>query len=140
MTSPTLNEAMQYGADFVRGLNVMEANRIELHDSGTASIDEHGDTAHVDDFDAQAERMLVNIAALLKGQGAGFADVVSAITYVKHPSDAPRLRAAFRKAGFAGFPNAMVAAPICRPDLLCETEVLAVLPAVPGANSQEAEK
>jgi enamine deaminase RidA (YjgF/YER057c/UK114 family) len=139
MTSPTLNEAMQYGADFVRGLKVAEANRIALHVSGTASIDEHGETAHVGDFDAQAERMLVNIAALLEGQGAGFADVVSAITYVKHPSDAPRLRAAFRKAGFEGFPNAMVAAPICRPELLCETEALAVLPAVSAANSTKAE-
>ena len=128
MTSPTLNEAMQYGADFVRGLKVVESNKIALHVSGTASIDENGETAHPGDFDAQAERMLVNIAGLLEGQGADFGDVVSAITYLKHPSDTERLRAAFRKAGFEDFPNAMVAAPICRPELLCETEVLALLP------------
>lgn len=128
MTSPTLNEAMQYGADFVRGLNVVESNRVALHVSGTASINEHGETAHVGDFDAQAERMLINIAALLEGQGADFGDVVSAITYLKHPSDIERLRAAFRKAGFKGFPTSIVEAPICRPELLCETEVLALLP------------
>jgi len=128
MTSPTLNEASQYGADFVRGLRMQEANKVALHVSGTASIDEAGRTAHVGDFEAQVDRMLLNIAALLQGQGAAFSDVVSAITYLKHPEDARRLRDKFRAAGFAGFPNVLVTAPICRPELLCETEVLAVLP------------
>jgi enamine deaminase RidA (YjgF/YER057c/UK114 family) len=129
MTSPTLNEASEYGADFVRGMKVMEANRVALHVSGTASIDEHGRSVHPGDVDAQADRMLVNIAALLERQGASYADVVHAITYLKDPADAPRVRAKLRAAGFSGFPHAMVAAPICRPELLCETEVLAVLPA-----------
>ena len=129
MTSPTLNEAGEYGADFVRGMRVVEANKVALHVSGTASIDEHGRTAHAGDFAAQADRMLVNIAALLQRQGAGFGNVVSAITYLKHPEDAPRLREKLRAAGFEGFPHALVAAPICRPDLLCETEALAVLSA-----------
>ncbi len=128
MTSPTLNEAGEYGADFVRGMKVVEANKVALHVSGTASIDEHGRTVHVGDFDAQAERMLANIAALLERQGAGFGNVVSAITYLKHPADAPRLREKLRAAGFEGFPHALVAAPICRRELLCETEALAALP------------
>ena len=76
--------------------------------------------------------MLVNIAALLEGQGAAFTDVVSAITYLKNPSDIERLRMALRNAGFEGFPHAIVTAPICRPELLCETEALALLPPVEG--------
>jgi len=128
MTSPTLNEAAQYGADFVRGMKAVETNKVALHVSGTASIDEHGRTAHPGDLEAQADRMLVNIAALLAGQGAGFDDVVYAITYLKHPADGARLRKKIHDAGFEGFPHALVAAPICRPDLLCETEALAVLP------------
>jgi enamine deaminase RidA (YjgF/YER057c/UK114 family) len=128
MTSPTLNEASEYGADFVRGLRVQEANKVALYVSGTASIDEHGSTVHVGDVDAQSDRMLVNIAALLEGQGARFTDIAHAITYVKHAADAGRVRERLRKAGLAGFPHALVAAPICRPELLCETEVLAVLP------------
>jgi enamine deaminase RidA (YjgF/YER057c/UK114 family) len=133
MTSPTLNEATDYGADFVRGMKVVEANKVALHVSGTASIDERGRTAHAGDLNAQAERMLINIAALLEGQGAGFGDVVSAVTYLKHPEDAGRLREALRRAGFGGFPHALVAAPICRSDLLCETEALAVLPTAVAA-------
>ena len=128
MTSPTLNEASQYGADFVRGMRVAEANKIALLVSGTASVDESGRTAHVGRFEAQADRMLVNVAALLEGQGATFGDVVSAVTYLKHPADAKRLREKFHAAGFEGFPNVLVEARVCRPDLLCETEVLAVLP------------
>jgi len=110
-------------------MRVAEANKVALHVSGTASIDEHGRTAHVGDFDSQADRMLRNVEALLGGQGATFANVVSAVTYLKHPADAGRLRQKLRKAGYEGFPHALVAAEICRPELLCETEALAVLPA-----------
>jgi enamine deaminase RidA (YjgF/YER057c/UK114 family) len=128
MTAPTLNEAMQYGSDFARGMKMVEANKVALHVSGTASIDDAGRTVHPGDFDAQADRMLVNVAALLEGQGATFGDVVSAVTYLKRPSDAGRLRQKLHEAGFDGFPNVLVAAPLCRPDLLCEAEALAVRP------------
>jgi len=128
MRAPTLNEAMEYGSDFARGMRVVETNKVALHVSGTASIDEAGRTAHPGDLEAQAERTLVNVAALLEGQGATFGDVVSAVTYLKHPEDAARLRRKLHEAGFEGFPNAMVAAAVCRPDLLCEVEALAVLP------------
>jgi enamine deaminase RidA (YjgF/YER057c/UK114 family) len=113
-------------------MRMLETNKVALHVSGTASIDEAGRTAHPGDFEAQAERMLVNVAALLEGQGASFGDVVSAVTYLKRPADAQRLRTKLHEAGFEGFPNVLVAASICRPELLCETEALAVLPrAVP---------
>ncbi len=77
--------------------------------------------------------MLVNVASLLEGQGASFGDVVSAITYLKHPTDAGRLREKLHDAGFEGFPHALVVAPICRPELVCETEALAVLPLSGGS-------
>jgi enamine deaminase RidA (YjgF/YER057c/UK114 family) len=128
MTTPTLNEAPLYGSDFARGMKMVEANKVALHISGTASIDESGETAHPGDFEAQADRMLVNVAALLEGQGATFGDVVSAITYLKHPADAHQLWEKLHEAGFEGFPNVLVAAPVCRPELLCEVEALAVLP------------
>ncbi len=131
MSTPTLNEAWMYGSDFSRGLKTEDANKITLHVSGTASIDEAGRTVHVGDLEAQAERMLVNISSLLEAQGASFQDLVSAVAYVKNASDAPLLRAIFHEHGFGGFPCTLVEAPICRPDLLCETEAIAVLP-LPG--------
>jgi enamine deaminase RidA (YjgF/YER057c/UK114 family) len=127
MSTPTLNEAWSYGADFSRGLRVTESNKIALYISGTASIDEAGRTIHVGDFPAQAERMLHNIATLLDRQGATFADLVSGVTYVKHRSDAPILRALLRERGLDGLPLVLVEASLCRPDLLCETEAVAML-------------
>ena len=128
MTTPLLNEAWSYGADFSRGLRVEEANRTTLHVSGTASIDESGRTVHVGDFAAQAERMLDNIESLLAGHGAARADLASGITYLKRASDAVALQAIYRRRGFDAFPCAIVEAGLCRPELLCETEVVAVLP------------
>jgi enamine deaminase RidA (YjgF/YER057c/UK114 family) len=130
MTSPTLNEAPQYGADFVRGLRLDEGNRTALMVSGTASIDEHGASVHLNNTAAQAERMLLNIRALLERQGAGFEHIVSAVSYIKHAEDAGDVQRAFAQAGFEGFPNALVVADVCRPELKCETEVLALLPPV----------
>ena len=128
MSAATLNEAWTYGSDFSRGLKVEDANKIALYISGTASVDEAGDTVHVGDVEAQARRMLMNIAALLASHGASFDDLVSAIAYVKNPDDAQLVRAVFHEQGFEGFPCTIVQAPICRPELLCETEAVAVLP------------
>lgn len=128
MSSTTLNEAWSYGADFSRGLKVVDANKQMLHVSGTASIGEAGETVAIGDFAAQVDQMLRNIASLLAGQGATFSDVVSAVTYLKNPSDASALRAMFRSHGFVGFPCAVVEAPLCRPELLCETEAVAIVP------------
>jgi enamine deaminase RidA (YjgF/YER057c/UK114 family) len=128
ISAPTLNEAMLYGSDFTRGMRMVEVNKVALHISGTASIDEAGKTAYPGDFEGQVDRMLLNVGALLDGQGASFDDLVAAITYLKRPSDARRLREKLREAGYEGFPNALVVAPICRPELLCETEALAILP------------
>ncbi len=128
MSTDTLNEAWSYGSDFSRGLRVAEADKTALYVSGTASIDEAGRTVHVGDLRRQVDRMLVNISTLLEAQGASFADVLSGVTYLKHRSDAPLLRAMFEERGFQGFPCALVEAPLCRPDLLCETEAVAALP------------
>jgi enamine deaminase RidA (YjgF/YER057c/UK114 family) len=128
MSAPTLNEAWSYDADFSRGLRLADANKVTLYVSGTASIDEAGRTVHVGNFEAQVGRMLDNIASLLAQQGATFEDVVSGVTYLQHPSDAPVLRAMCHERGFDGFPCALVEASLCRPALLCEAEVVAMLP------------
>lgn len=127
VSTPTLNEAWSYGADFSRGLRLTDPNQVTIHVSGTASIDEAGRTVHQGDVGAQAERMLHNIETLLAGQNAGVADLASAIVYLKRPADAGAVRAVLDRRGFRGFPCSIVDAPLCRPELLCETEAVAVL-------------
>jgi enamine deaminase RidA (YjgF/YER057c/UK114 family) len=125
MSTPTLNEAWAYGSDFSRGLKVGGENGITLLISGTASIDEAGRSVHVGDFDAQAERMMLNISKLLERQKASFRDVISATTYLKDAADASRLLRLLGRLDIGEFPNAVVQAEVCRPELLCEMEVLA---------------
>jgi enamine deaminase RidA (YjgF/YER057c/UK114 family) len=128
MSTPSLNEAWSYGADFSRGLRLADANKVTLFVSGTASIDEAGRTVHVGDFAAQVARMLHNIESLLARQGATTANLASGVTYLKNPNDGALLRSMFREHGFDGFPCALVEARLCRPELLCETEAVAILP------------
>jgi enamine deaminase RidA (YjgF/YER057c/UK114 family) len=128
VSTPSLSEAWTYGADFSRALRVVERNKVTLYVSGTASIDEAGRTVHADDLEAQVDRMLHNIASLLARQGATFVDLVSGVGYLRNPNDAPVLRSMFRKHGFDDFPCALVEAPLCRPELLCEAEAVAILP------------
>jgi enamine deaminase RidA (YjgF/YER057c/UK114 family) len=127
MSAPTLNEAWMYGSDFSRGIKIAGDNGITLFISGTASVDEEGQTVHEGDFEAQAERMLLNISTLLANQKSSWQDVVSAITYLKDPFDASRLSRIFEQKGIPVFPNAIVQASVCRPELLCEMEAIAVL-------------
>jgi enamine deaminase RidA (YjgF/YER057c/UK114 family) len=128
MSTPSLNEAWSYGVDFSRGLRLAEVNKVTLYISGTASIDEAGQTVHAGNFEAQVDRMLDNIASLLAQQGATFENLVSGVTYLRNPSDAPVLRSMCHRRGFDGFPRALVEASLCRPELLCETEAVAMLP------------
>lgn len=128
MTTPTLNEAWTYGSDFSRGLRVAEANKTALYISGTASVDEDGRTAAVGDFAGQVERMLLNLSTLLQAQNASFADLLSAVTYLKNAADLPVLRRILCDRGLGDLPNALVRADVCRPGLLCEIEAVAALP------------
>ncbi|MCH2187541.1 hypothetical protein MK280_16935, partial [Myxococcota bacterium] len=75
----------------------------------------------------------LNISALLTEQGAEVQDVVSATTYLKEPKHRSILLDLYRRAGFQGFPHTLLIAPICRPELLCEVEVVAVRALGPGA-------
>ena len=128
MTTPSLNEAPEYGSDFSRGLRVVDSSKTTLYISGTASVDEKGYTVHVEDFTAQVSRMLLNVSLLLERQGASFSDMVSAITYVKRASDAQAYRNILKERGINGFPHVIVEAGVCRSDLLCEIEGIALLP------------
>jgi enamine deaminase RidA (YjgF/YER057c/UK114 family) len=130
MTTPTLNEACSYGSDFSRGLRVAEANKVALYISGTASVDEQGRTAHVDEFVAQVERMLLNIETLLASQNGSFRNVLSAVTYLKRAADAPAFQQVLNDRNLADLPNVLIHAAVCRPDLLCEMEAIAALPII----------
>ncbi len=128
MHTPTLNEAAEYGSAFSRGMKVGLPEETYLYISGTASVDEVGATVHDGDIKAQIERMLLNVEELLNGHGATFADLATAVTFLKSADDLELYEQICAERGVTDFPHTIVKAHVCRPDLLCEMEAIAVLP------------
>ncbi len=129
-----LNEAYDYSkpSSFSRGIRLEFGNIIVLLISGTASIDEHGQTVHIGDFRAQLRRTFHNITGLLAAEGATWKDIVRTTCYLR---DIDRDYAAFNEErtlfyaeqGLDPLPASVgIQAILCRPELLIEIEAIAV--------------
>jgi len=126
MRARTLNEAPEYGSDFARGTRVARPEGDLLHLSGTSAVDERGRSVAAGDFGAQAERTLLNVHSLLDEQGAGFPDVLLAVSYLKDRRYLPSYLERVGPLGLLDVPHAIVEADICREELLCELEAIAI--------------
>ena len=129
-----LSEASDYPrpSSFSRGLRLDLKGVTLLFISGTASVDDKGNTVHPGDFRAQARRTYRNITALLESEGASWKDVVRTTCYLR---DIERDYAAFneirtqffREQGLDPLPASTgIQAILCRPDLLVEIEAIAI--------------
>jgi enamine deaminase RidA (YjgF/YER057c/UK114 family) len=129
-----LNEAYDYPkpSSFSRGLRIDLGGVAILLISGTASIDENGDTVHIGDFRAQLRRTYHNITGLLEAEGATWKDIVRTTCYLR---DIERDYAAFnegrteffREQGLDPLPASTgIQAILCRPELLVEIEAIAM--------------
>jgi 2-iminobutanoate/2-iminopropanoate deaminase len=129
-----LNEAFQYArpSSFSRGLRIDLNGLVILLISGTASIDENGDSVHIGDFRAQLRRTYRNITELLAAEGATWKDIVRTSCYLR---DIERDYAAFNEERTAFFKeqgldplpaSTGIQAILCRPELLVEIEAIAM--------------
>lgn len=128
MKTPTLNEAHEYGSAFSRGMKMALPEQTYLFISGTASVDERGATVHTGDVRGQIERMLLNVELLLEPHGVGWSDLVQAVTFLKSSGYLDLFRTICGERGLSEAPNTVVEADVCRAELLCEMEAIAVLP------------
>lgn len=129
-----LNEAHDYAkpSSFSRGIRLELGNFVILLISGTASIDEHGDTVHVGDFRAQCRRTFSNIAGLLESEGASWRDIVRTTCYLR---DIDRDYEAFNEERTRFYAeqeldplpaSTGIQAILCRANLLVEIEAIAM--------------
>jgi 2-iminobutanoate/2-iminopropanoate deaminase len=129
-----LNEAFEYAkpSAFSRGLRMEFGEIAVLLISGTASVDEAGQTVHVGNFRAQCRRTFLNIEKLLESEGASWKDIVRTTCYLR---DIDRDYAAFNEErtsfytikGLDPLPASTgIQAQLCRPDLLVEIEAIAI--------------
>ncbi len=130
-----LNEAFDYPkpSSFSRGLRIDLGSVAILLISGTASIDENGQSVHIGDFRAQLRRTYENITGLLAAEGATWKDIVRTSCYLR---DIERDYAAFNEGrteffheqGLDPLPASTgIQAILCRPELLIEIEAIAII-------------
>lgn len=132
-----LNEAYSYArpSSFSRGLRVNFGVVDLLLISGTASIDEAGQSVYVGDFRAQCWRTYRNITRLLAAEGANWHDIVRTSCYLRDIErdykDFNEVRTTFFTwLGLDPLPASTgIQARLCREELLVEMEATAVLPA-----------
>src|SRR5512142_366205 len=129
-----LNEAYSYArpSSFSRGMRLDIGNVVILLISGTASIDDRGETVHVGDFRAQTRRTFDNITGLLAAEGATWHDIVRTTCYLR---DIERDYKAFNEERTTFYKkqglnpvhaSTGIQAILCRPDLLIEIEAIAI--------------
>lgn len=134
-----LNEAFDYArpSSFSRGMRLDIGNVVILLISGTASIDENGETVHVGDFRAQMRRTLQNITGLLAAEGATWKDIVRTTCYLRdidrdYKEFNEERTAFFKEQGLDPLPASTgIQAKLCRPELLVEIEAIAMFKKLP---------
>jgi len=102
--------------------------------SGTASIDENGNSVHIGDFRAQVLRTYWNITGLLAAEGATWKDIVRTSCYLRDIerdyAEFNEIRTQFfKELGLEILPASTgIQAILCRPELLIEIEAIAMFP------------
>ena len=135
-----LNEAYHYSrpSSFSRAMRIDLGEIAVLLISGTASVDENGESVHVGDFRLQCRRMLRNVTELLTSGGATWKDVVRTTYYLRDIdrdyADFNEERTAFyQEQGLDPLPASTgIQAKLCRPDLLVEMEAIAIFRGTSG--------
>lgn len=127
-----LNEPIEYNKSFSRGLKVELNGAVILEISGTASVNDKGKSIHTGDISAQAKRTFDNLTALLESEGASWRDVVKTRCYLKDMKDYGKFNQCrnwfYKKQKLSLFPASIcVEAGLCRPELLVEIELTAIL-------------
>ena len=135
MSAPNvLNEAYHYArpSSFSRGLRIDVGGIVILLISGTASVDENGQSIHIGDFRAQTRRTFMNITALLASEGAIWKDIVRTTCYLRdidrdYKEFNEERTAFYREQGLDPLPASTgIQAILCRPELLIEIEAIAM--------------
>ena len=129
-----LNEAYAYAkpSSFSRGMRIDLNGLTILLISGTASIDENGQSVHIGDFRAQMRRTFENITGLLAAEGCTWHDIVRTTCYlrdIERDYDAfnEERTAFYKEQGLAPLPASTgIQAILCRPELLIEIEAIAM--------------
>jgi enamine deaminase RidA (YjgF/YER057c/UK114 family) len=131
LRSPLQNEPTEYRKFFSRAVKVSFPQNRLIMISGTASINKEGESVHIDDFKSQLFMTLDVLEAILQQERALFTDTAQAIVYLKRHSDRDICMDILTAKGFPTSRMLLLTdTDVCRPELLCEIELVAVRPSV----------
>jgi enamine deaminase RidA (YjgF/YER057c/UK114 family) len=115
-------EALTYGSAFSRGALIHEPDVNLIQVSGTAAIDEQGQSLYAGDVRAQIDCTFDKIAALIGQEGANLQDIAAASVFVKRPEDALVYQDRAAARGLENLPAVIMVADVCREELLFEID------------------
>jgi len=121
------NEATEYGSAFARGLLLRLKSAGYVFVSGTASIDEHGHSVRIGDFEAQTRCTLEAVKSLLTAGGASANDICQGTAFLKRAEDLETYHRIAAEQGMSGLPIVCIVADVCRDELLFELDATAVV-------------
>jgi enamine deaminase RidA (YjgF/YER057c/UK114 family) len=122
LRNPHQCEPFRYGSAFARGVVLRRPGGVLIEVSGTAAVDDAGNSLHPGDMAAQVRRTLRNVEALLAQESAGLQDISSATVFLKHAEHAGDVARVFAETGLTSLPMVCVVADICREELLFELD------------------
>lgn len=122
MTGIKQKSAYRYGSAFSRAMAVKESDCTHILVSGTASINDKGETIHLDDTRAQMQKTIEIVSTLIGTEGASLENVIDTTVFLKKPEDIKIWQDVSKANGLDMMPSVCMVADVCRSDLLFELD------------------
>lgn len=119
--------AYRYGSAFSRAMRISETDCTHILVSGTASINDRGETVFLGDTRAQMHKTIEIVDALIRTKGATLANICDATVFLKNAEDIKIWREVSKEKGLDNMPQVCMVADVCRDDLLFELDANVVL-------------
>lgn len=111
---------------FSRAISIENNNYKEIQISGTASINEYGETLYVNDGYKQIENTLMNIKEILSSNKMSFEDICQATCFFKDRIYYFDYLNVLEKMKINSITSSLVIGNVCREDLLFEIDAVAI--------------
>ncbi len=112
----------RYGSAFSRAMCVMESKEKWIFVSGTASINEQGESVHQGDIVAQVKHTLEVVHSLVRPEEVSISNLCEATVFFKRKEDFPLYQKTADALGISNIPAVYLIADVCRDELLFELD------------------
>ncbi len=119
--------AFRYGSAFSRAIVIEEPSGKLILVSGTAAIDEQGNSIYLGNTEAQIRHTLNVVSSLVADEGATFQDLCEATIFLKHTHDFAIYQRIAEEINITNAPSVNVNANVCRDELLFEIDAAFIL-------------